>query len=115
MSASQGASPLHQVVVRIIASGTWMHRPLARAMKPHISGDALKDLLGKMHREFGLIHSKRGGWGLSDRGIAMLPRGGAMPPMRLWIPPAAPPRRAGSDAAARLPSVAGGRVLERAA
>lgn len=100
--------PMHMIILRAVASGDGSNAHLNRVMKAHTSPDVLARMLQRLHADMGLLRRKRGGaWALTERGAALLPSPGGLPPMAQYRPPVAPPRRPGAEAHRNVASLLG--------
>lgn len=102
--------PLRATVLRALQVAPRNSAELARALAQHSPrniGFAVAALVDE-----GLIALKWSRWRLTSAGRAALPSLSSLPPMQPYRSPAVV-RRPGSEVAARLPSMAGGKLIER--
>lgn len=106
------AHPLRAGILRALQVAPRNGSELTRALSQH-SPRNLACAVDALVAD-GLIALKWGRYRLTKRGRQSLPGMSTLPPMALYKPPTVV-RRAGSEVASRLPSLAGGRLIRRGA
>lgn len=108
MAKRKGIGDAGMTVLRSIRDGRQSDREVRLALKPFCSGEAAVALLQSM-RNAGYISRNRGGrWLLTLQGRGVMPEPVQQVPMRPYVVPVQPPRRAGSMRFTSLPSLAAG-------
>ncbi len=110
-----GIGEVGERIIRSIEAGAHLDHELRRLLKPLIAGDAFVGALRGLCQQHYVVKT-RGRYVLGPRGYAFLGRSQPQPAPAGWqvgvyVPPAGPPRRAGS-CWLRIPSCECGRIVE---